>query len=58
MSLFEVYSFFFARKIFRKWNRGLFELSLRGLGILNFQDDAASGESRFLKDCLRPSSTR
>jgi len=54
MSIFEMYSFLFARKIFRKWNRGLFELSLRGLGIRNVQDDAASGERRFLEDVLGP----
>jgi FkbM family methyltransferase len=52
MSVFEIYSFVFARKIFRKWNRGLLELSLRGLGVLNFQDETASGERHFLVDVL------
>jgi FkbM family methyltransferase len=54
MSLFDIYAYFFARKIFRKWNRGLFLLSLRGMGILNDRNDVASGEEHFFIHTLKP----
>lgn len=48
-----VYGYLFARKKFHFLNKALFQLSLRGLGILNFQSAAASGEKHFLRGYLR-----
>ncbi len=56
--LFDVYAFLFARKCFRKFNRGLFHASIRGLGLINFKDDNVSGERHFLRrylsSCQKP----
>jgi FkbM family methyltransferase len=50
--LFDIYAFLFSRKSFYRWNRGLFHASIRGLGLLNYKDDAESGERRFLSEHL------
>jgi FkbM family methyltransferase len=42
----------FARPFFSKFNKLLFHLSLRGLGVLNYESDAVSGEARFLNSRL------
>jgi FkbM family methyltransferase len=42
----------FARKGFFKFNKFLFDLSLRGLGIHNFENDEISGESHFFRTVL------
>ena len=47
-SLLAIYRIIFLRKAFFKLNRMLFGLSLRGLGILNYENDALSGEEYFL----------
>jgi FkbM family methyltransferase len=47
-----VYRFIFARPFFCKFNKILFHLSLRGLGVLNYESDAVSGEVKFLKSRL------
>ena len=49
----DVYAYLFARVRFYRLNRILFELSLRGLGVLNYKDDVASGEDHFLKALVR-----
>lgn len=46
------YRFFFARRQFYPLNRLLHALSLRGLGVLNFENDGVSGESHFLNSYL------
>jgi FkbM family methyltransferase len=46
--LLRLYAFLFARRPFRKWNQFLFDLSVRGLGVLNHETPAATGESWFL----------
>jgi FkbM family methyltransferase len=46
----------FARKKFFKLNRLLFLFSLRGLGILNYENEQVSGEEYFLKSLLRDES--
>lgn len=51
-TLSDVYSFLFSRKKFYKVNRILFNVALRGLGILNYKNDIASGERHFLKEYL------
>ena len=51
--LLRLYAFVFARRWFRKWNVLLFDLGLRGLGILNHHDRNVSGELPFLHQCLR-----
>lgn len=43
------YRFFFAKKLFFKFNRLLYKLSIRGMGILNFESDRLSGEENFIK---------
>jgi FkbM family methyltransferase len=39
----------FARRRFHRWNRLLFDLSLRGLGVLNYENGRASGEDWLLR---------
>lgn len=46
------YRFIFAKKIFYKFNKLLFRLSLHGLGILNYKSDKQSGEDYFLRNTL------
>lgn len=45
----KTYAFLFARKIFFKMNYFLYHISLRGLGILNFQGEYLTGEKDWLK---------
>ena len=42
--------FIFTRKIFYKFNRQLYFMSLRGLGVLNYEYYKVSGETFFLKN--------
>lgn len=44
-----IYRVLFARRIFYKFNKLLYNLSLKGLGILNFESDKISGEEHFVK---------
>ena len=46
------YARLFARPVFAKLNRVLFEFSLRGLGILNWENWSLSGEKWFLEAYL------
>lgn len=48
-TLISIYRFFFLKKFLFKFNKLLFKLSLRGLGILNFESDRLSGECAFIK---------
>ena len=50
--LFIVYSRIFARKRFYKFHKFLYYLSLRGLGVLNWENPTISGEERFVKKIL------
>jgi FkbM family methyltransferase len=50
--LFDTYAYLFGRKKFYRLNRALFQLSIRGLGILNYKDTLASGERHFLQELL------
>jgi FkbM family methyltransferase len=43
-----LYRILFARKIFYVANKALYHLSLRGLGILNYESDLISGEKSFV----------
>ncbi len=43
----DVFRLVFARPIFQSFNRFLFGLSLRGMGVLNFEDENWSGEAHF-----------
>ncbi len=49
----KIYALFFARREFRLFNEYLFHLSLRGLGILNSQNDYLTGEKHWLKKYLK-----
>lgn len=52
-TLLRMYASLFARRRFRKLNTLLFDLGLRGLGILNYQDRNISGELMFLRQYLK-----
>ena len=43
------YQFLFARNIFYKFNKALYYLSLRGLGVLNYENYKISGEQAFIE---------
>lgn len=47
-----LYARLFAKPVFEKWNRFLHHAALRGLGVLNYQNDEISGETAFLKSVL------
>lgn len=55
---FAIYSYIFARKIFVLFNKFLYHISLRGLGIHNNQNSYLTGEkqwlSRYLKNLKNP----
>lgn len=51
--IYMIYANFFAKKTFIKWNLFLFNLSLRGLGILNWKTDYLSGEKDWTKNYLK-----
>ena len=52
IKIFRLYRFLFARKFFFGFNKLLYGLSLRGLGILNYENDIVSGEWYFLRKIL------
>jgi FkbM family methyltransferase len=45
--IYDLYARLFAKKFFNKWNKFIFLLSLRGLGILNYKSYKQSGEANF-----------
>ena len=47
------YAFLFGKKIFIKFNKFLYQLSLRGLGVLNYKYDFLNGENEWLKNYLK-----
>lgn len=50
--VFKIYAYLFGRNIFRKLNMILYHLSLRGLGILNYENKYLTGEKYWLKKYL------
>lgn len=48
----QMYRSIFGRKIFYKFNKLLFRLSLSGLGVLNYRNAKESGEASFLRAYL------
>jgi len=48
--IFDLYAIVFAKPIFIKFNKFIFNLSLRGMGILNYRNYTLSGEKCFLQD--------
>jgi FkbM family methyltransferase len=48
----DLYRILFAHPSFQKLNTGLFELSLHGLGVLNYRNDRASGERHLIERVL------
>lgn len=52
-ALLRLYALVFARQQFQYFNMLLFDLGLRGLGILNYQDRKISGELAFLHQYLK-----
>ncbi len=49
----KIYRSLFARKIFYKMNKLLYQCSLRGMGILNYENDKVSGEDQFIKRLVK-----
>jgi FkbM family methyltransferase len=47
-----IYRILFVRKRFYKLNKLMFDLSLRGLGLLNYEDDHISGEEYLFRKVL------
>lgn len=47
--VYDLYRVLFARKVFYKFNKLLYQLSLRGIGVLNYATDKQSGEEHFIK---------
>ncbi len=47
-----IYRFFFARKIFSKFNKLLYSCSIRGLGVYNYENMSVSGESKFINKTI------
>lgn len=47
--MYKFYQMFFAKKIFYSCNKLIYNLSLKGLGVLNFESDKVSGEENFMK---------
>lgn len=52
-AIFKLYAFIFARKEFVKFNKFIYLLSLRGLGVLNYQSEYLMGERIWLKRYLK-----
>ena len=57
--MYRLYRFLFARRAFYKMNWLIYRLALRGLGVLNYENEKISGEQRFLQSYFanRKSST-
>ncbi len=55
-SSYKIYATITGRKFFIKFNKFLFQLSLRGLGIYNYQNMKISGEEYFIKNYILPKS--
>lgn len=51
--LFELYALLFSNPFFYKWNKLLFHLSLRGLGVLNYRKEILIGEKKWLRKELK-----
>ena len=49
ISIYDLYRATFNRKMFFRFNLALFRLGLRGIGILNYENQRLSGEKSFLK---------
>lgn len=48
-----LYCSLFAKKAFFKFNKLLYHFSLRGMGILNYENDKVSGEKNFLENVFK-----
>ncbi|MGC8765415.1 MAG: FkbM family methyltransferase [Brevinematia bacterium] len=48
----KIYRLLFGRKVFYKFNRFIYSLSIRGMGILNYENHKISGEQSFLKEYI------
>lgn len=57
-AIYKAYGYIFGRDIFKKFNVFLYQISLRGMGILNYEGEYLIGEKywlkNYLKDKLRP----
>ncbi len=51
--IYKLYGYLFARNIFRKFNTFLYQISLRGLGVLNYQGEYLTGEKAWLRGYLK-----
>ena len=51
--LYRLYVILFAKNFYVRFNKFLYHLSLRGMGVLNYKDDIISGEENFINTCLK-----
>ncbi len=51
--IYKLYGYLFAKNIFRKFNMFLYQISLRGLGVLNYQSEYLTGEKAWLRGYLK-----
>ena len=51
--IYSLYAYLFCRRVFKKFNELMYQLSLRGLGVLNYKGDYLVGEKQWLKQYLR-----
>ena len=50
--LFRIHTFFVAKNVFVRFNKFLNHISLRGLGVLNCENNSVSGEKKLLKKII------
>jgi len=50
--IYRLYAYIFAKPFFAKFNKFLYQISLRGLGVLNFEGKYLPGEKQWLKSYL------
>jgi len=51
--IYKLYAYIFGRRIFSKFNKFLYHISLRGLGILNYYGEYFIGEKYWLREYLK-----
>jgi FkbM family methyltransferase len=56
--IYMVYAFLFGKKFLIKFNKFLYQLSLRGLGVLNYKNAYLTGENKWLKNYLKNNNCR
>lgn len=50
---YKIYAFIFGRIFLMKFNKFLYQLSIRGMGIMNHENEYLNGENKFLSNLLK-----